>query len=145
MIIIFGCYLFFNKNRLNFVHNKFIKISIVIWTITPFILFSLSKSKLVWYINTIYPALTILIAWICYSVFKNIQILNKMKSLILILLILSTLCGEASILHKIKINEMPSSQTELISLGKNNSFKNENIYTEKWPQSNMFIILEFLY
>lgn len=139
MAIIIGCYLVFNINKIKSLHRNFLKASIIIWAVIPFILFSLSKSKLIWYINTTYSALTILMAWICYSILKNKNVADKVKGSILIVLILSTLCGEVSIIHKIKVNTMPSYQTELINFGKNNAVKNERIYTDQWSQSNMFI------
>ncbi|MDD3223139.1 MAG: hypothetical protein PHX70_00230 [Clostridium sp.] len=104
MAIIIGCYLVFNISKIKSLHRKFLKVSVIIWTVIPFILFSLSKSKLIWYINTTYPALTILMAWICYSILKNKNVADKAKCSILIVLILSTLCGEVSIIHKIKVN-----------------------------------------
>ncbi|MDP4143419.1 MAG: glycosyltransferase family 39 protein [Bacillota bacterium] len=139
MLFILICYILLKKTKLQLLNNKFMKISIAVWTIVPFVLFSLSKSKLVWYINPVHPALTILIVWSAYKLLGDKKVSNKLKASIFIVFIICSLCGEASIVHKINTDAMPSNQKDLISLANNGTIKGEDIYTEEWSQSNMFI------
>lgn len=128
-----------NGFNINLQQNRLIKISLIIWTVVPFVLFSVSKSKLVWYINPIYPPLSVLIAWIVYDLIKNKKVNNKIKVTLIALFFICFLCGEFSIVHKINNSTISDSQNILINLGKDKSLKNQNIYSEQWTQSNMFI------
>lgn len=132
-------YIFINKLKINLHDNRFMKISILVWTLIPFILFSLSKSKLIWYINGIYPALAILLAWITNSILKNKAVSPRLKYSICLILILCSLCGELSIIHKINTSTLPPSQKIIINLKNKETLKGSNIYTNEWTQSNMFI------
>ncbi|PJI09784.1 MULTISPECIES: ArnT family glycosyltransferase [Clostridium] len=132
-------YIFTNKLKINLQNNRFMKISILVWALVPFILFSLSKSKLIWYINGIYPALTILLAWMTNSLIKNKAVSSNLKYFVCFILISCSICGEFSIVHKINTSSMPASQNVLIDLKNKEDLKNSTIYTDEWSQSNMFI------
>lgn len=141
IIILLSVYLIINKFKVNFKNNKFLKLTTIIWALVPFILFSLSKSKLVWYINTVYPAVSILIGWVTYSIYINRHISEKLKNVILILFIICSLFGETRILLKIKNENIPDSQKIFIELKNKVEGKNINIYYDsEWTQANRFIV-----
>jgi 4-amino-4-deoxy-L-arabinose transferase-like glycosyltransferase len=141
MAIILSVYFITNKFKFDFKNNKFLKFSIIIWAVVPFILFSLSTSKLVWYINTIYPAVSILIGWLSYNIYKSPKISKTLRNIILIVFLICALFGQARILHKINSDTMPDSQKILMSLKYKIYTKNVDIYYgSEWTQANRFIV-----
>lgn len=139
--IILIAYFIINKSNFKLYENKFFKISIIIWAVLPFILFSLSKSKLVWYINPIYPAVSIIIGIVSYNIYENAYVCKGLGKVILILFFACALFGEGRIIKKIYSDKMPANQDILMSLKDKVKAKNVDIYySEQWGQANMFIV-----
>lgn len=139
LMFIIASYFVINKFKIDLGNNKYIKICILVWTFIPLILFSLSKTRLVWYINPIYPGLSILIAMITYSIYKSEKTSKYMRVTIIALLLICYALGEFTIINKINKDTIPTSQTFLIALKRDSTLKNSTIYSDDWSQSNMFI------
>jgi 4-amino-4-deoxy-L-arabinose transferase-like glycosyltransferase len=108
----------------------------MLWIIVPFLIFTLAKTKLSWYIYSIFPALSI-----CLGSFTSKLIKTKKKILSIILIILiafSFYSNEKFILQYIRQDNGSEIQSLLMKIDRASKYNNANIYLDNnlnWDQS----------
>ncbi|MCO7177120.1 ArnT family glycosyltransferase [Sporolactobacillus kofuensis] len=131
----FGCLTIVSRNNLFHQYRNYI-IGLLLWICVPLLIFSMSKTKLYWYIYPIIPALSICIGW--FSA-KLIKMKKPVLSITLIVLIaFSFFANEKIILQSIKSANSYEVQTLFEKMNRSPQYSKANVYLGKdlnWSQS----------
>lgn len=119
--------------RLKAKHSVKLEPVLLAWALIPLLVSTLMKTKLPWYINSLYPGLAIILA--IYSV----KMFTIRPRLILTTFILTFVIGEIRIIDKIFKNmNLPHEQLLLSSL---KEAPHRKIGAHKWSQAGLFITI----
>lgn len=120
----------------SFKKHRDIIIGLTLWIVIPFIIFSISKTKLIWYVYPIFPAL-----FICIGAFTSKLIRMKKNALAIILILLTAFSfysNEKYIMQFLKYEGSSDIQTVFQKIDRNHQYKRANIYLSddiSWSQS----------
>jgi hypothetical protein len=117
--------------------NKFVTLAALGFA-GPFVLFSIARTKLGWYINPIYPPLAILGAWLTYRFWKDPAGRPAGKWILAILLVVALLRSEREIQKRILGPEQKPSQVLLEKFKGTNYPLHSDIYSQIWGQADQF-------
>ena len=111
----------------------------VLGTLVPLVLFSIVPTKLVWYIDPIYPPLAVLTGWLTVRVLKDLKFQKMGKCIFLVLFIFTLIRTEREIWKIINIPDVRSSQQLLGELAKMNVPPRSEILMQQWGQADRFM------
>lgn len=145
-IILIPCtvyYVFSNFNKIT--KNKYILL-IALWIILPFVLFSIAKTKIKWYILPIYPPLAICCGAMFSKFIKQLAASKKTFICFAIIILIVTLSYESFILYFLHNYKDDAYQASIRQVSELKLYNNFNLYTTKgnihnkgiWTQTNIF-------
>ena len=111
----------------------------VLGTLVPLVLFSIVPTKLVWYIDPIYPPLAVLTGWLTVRVLKDPRLQKTGKCIFLLLLIFTLIRTEREIWKIINMPDVRPSQQLLGELAKMNVSPHTEILMQQWGQADRFM------
>lgn len=131
-------------NRNSWIVNKSVGIGLLLWLVVPLGIFSLSKSKLFWYIYIIFPAISIFIG---LAVNRLMELKKAILTCVLaIAIVFSFSLNFLNIYRTIRLQEPFDIQTVFSQLNRNSQYSLANVYTDdsiQWTQSTYLSALLF--
>lgn len=131
-------------NRNDWERNKNIGIGLLLWLIVPFLIFSLAKSKLYWYIYILFPAISLFIG---LAVDKLLQLKRTVLTILLLLLIVFSFYTSFMKTYRTAASQSPSEiQMVFEYLNRAPKYRLANVYTGDaitWRQSTYLSALLF--
>lgn len=115
--------------------NKNYILCIALWIITPFLLYTIAKTKIWWYIFPIYPALAISIGAASSKLLKTKKENIILPILLSGMIILSITKNQLIITDKVSNVKQDSIQAMFKKLGKHPEYEGKKIYIDHFEQS----------
>lgn len=118
----------------------------LLWIIVPFVLFTVSKTKLDWYIVPIYVPIILLSTTIIVSLFRNE---NRIFSKTIFLILIVSIIINGTMLTKTIMNPDNNNVQDFIrQISNEENVQSRNTYisidTDKWSQSQLFVLELYL-
>jgi 4-amino-4-deoxy-L-arabinose transferase-like glycosyltransferase len=114
-------------------------ILVVLGTLVPLTLFSIVPTKLVWYIDPIYPPLAVLTGWLTIRLLKEPKIQKVGKVIVFLLVTVAMIRSEREIWKIINIPDSRPSQKLLSELVAMNVPPRSEILKASWGQADRFM------
>lgn len=110
-------------------------LGLILWTIIPFILYTIAKTKIAWYILPLYPAMAIGIGAGCQKLLKYNRKNLILQVLVSIMIVFAIFRNEALIVERIANPEADPVQEMIRSIGEKQQYRGRKIYIHHFEQS----------
>ncbi len=107
--------------------------------LVPFVLYSIARTKLGWYLDPIYPPLALLTGWLTFRILGDAAFRPIGKGLLLFLLAVALIRSENIILKAILHPQSKPSQSLLAELAKTPHAPGTDILGQGWSQADRFM------